>query len=338
MSKKNWIDFKAVRRDTHFQCVLDYYGIEYIGKTEQKTIFCPFHQEKTPSCKVHFGKNIFNCFGCSAKGNVIDFIVKKEGGNPSDNQDFRKGAIKALEIMDNKPSDSPKTAPDEKKPQETNQTSSDTASSVKTQNFDSEANKVNKPLSFSLTPNPDHPFLKKRDLDTTQIAEFGLGFQNRGMMKNRIVFPIHDEDNNLVAYAGRWVDEKVPEGEMRYKLPQHFYKSLVLYNLNRVIQEHPKTKHIVIVEGFWSTIRLHSAGIPTAACMGTSISEEQIALLKKFNIEKITLIFDGDDAGRKAFENTLPSLSEEFFVKSILLEEGIKPDTMDEQIVQSLIC
>ncbi|MGL4757864.1 MAG: CHC2 zinc finger domain-containing protein, partial [Patescibacteria group bacterium] len=37
------------------------------------TNLCPFHKEQTPSCRI--GKNDFHCFGCEAKGSVIDFYM-----------------------------------------------------------------------------------------------------------------------------------------------------------------------------------------------------------------------------------------------------------------------
>jgi putative DNA primase/helicase len=39
---------------------------------------CPFHAEKTPSFSVDEKKNTFNCYGCNAHGDVIDFVQKIE--------------------------------------------------------------------------------------------------------------------------------------------------------------------------------------------------------------------------------------------------------------------
>ena len=38
-------------------------------------IKCPFHAEKTGSCKV-YTDNHFNCFGCGARGDVIDLYMQ----------------------------------------------------------------------------------------------------------------------------------------------------------------------------------------------------------------------------------------------------------------------
>ena len=67
-------------------------------------------------------------------------------------------------------------------------------------------------------------------------------------MAGRIAIPIHDEAGDLVAYAGRWPgDDGWPEGEERYKLPQGFQKSHVLFNLHRVLD----AEHLVVVEGYF---------------------------------------------------------------------------------------
>lgn len=50
---------------------------------------CPFHGEKTPSFSVSEDKQFFYCFGCGAKGDVIDFVMQYQA------VDF-KDAIKIL--------------------------------------------------------------------------------------------------------------------------------------------------------------------------------------------------------------------------------------------------
>lgn len=75
-----------------------------------------------------------------------------------------------------------------------------------------EAVEPNKPLSFVLKLDPEHPYGDERGLSAEAIGHFEMGFCDRGMMKGRWCFPIHNPDGDIVAYAGRWVDDDLPEG------------------------------------------------------------------------------------------------------------------------------
>ena len=196
------------------------------------------------------------------------------------------------------------------------------------------AEPVNPPLTFTLKLDPAHPYLVERGLSAELVAEFGLGYCSRGVMAGRICIPIHDAAGQLVAYAGRWPGEP-PEGVERYRLPKKFEKSRVLFNLHRVSD----AEHVVLVEGYWSAFRLHALGVPVAALMGSSVSEEQLALLRERGTRHVTLLLDGDDAGRKARERALPALASAFFVRAPLLPDGEKPDTLGEaELLQLVAC
>jgi len=185
---------------------------------------------------------------------------------------------------------------------------------------------VNPPLTFALKLDATHPYLVERGVSAQIAAEFGLGYCSRGVMAGRICIPVHDATGRLVAYAGRWPGEDVPEDQERYKLPKNFQKSRVLFNLHRVRD----AEHVVLVEGYWSAFRLHALGVPVAALMGSSVSEEQLALLGERGTRYVTLLLDGDDAGRRARERALPALASAFLVRAPLLPDGEKPDTLGE--------
>src|SRR5262249_7582625 len=153
-----------------------------------------------------------------------------------------------------------------------------------------------------------------------QVAQFGLGYCSRGVMAGRVCFPIHNERGELVAYAGRWVGEELPEDVERYLLPAQFEKHRVLYNLHRVRD----AEHVVVVEGYWSAIRLHALGAPVVGLMGWSVSAEQIALLRDRGTRYLTVLWDGDEAGARARERVLPALASAFFVRAPVLPVGEK--------------
>jgi len=99
---------------------------------------------------------------------------------------------------------------------------------------------------------------------------------------------------------------------------------------------HPDIDTVVIVEGFWSVMRLHGMGIPCVSSFGDSVSKDQVELLVQNGFKNAILIFDGDEGGRMGTEQSLPLLAEKMFTKVIYLDDGIKPDVMDKQLVSEL--
>jgi DNA primase len=191
---------------------------------------------------------------------------------------------------------------------------------------------LNPPLTNPLSLDPTHPYLSERGLSAEILGLFGVGYCDHGPMRGRICIPIHDAKANLVAYASRWASDTIPAGIPRYLLPTAFRKRHVLFNLHRI--EH--SNHVVLVEGYWSVLRLHCLGFPVAGLMGSEISLEQIALLVERNLRFITLLMDGDRAGRGGRQKITPLLAERFCVFAPLLPNGEKPDSVSESYLAAL--
>src|SRR5580693_218232 len=83
-----WINFKELRTRLDFEKILKHYGVEVKRKGNQHHGFCPLpnHNGKknSPSFSANLEKGIFQCFGCGAKGNVLDFAVLMSNGDPKD--------------------------------------------------------------------------------------------------------------------------------------------------------------------------------------------------------------------------------------------------------------
>lgn len=112
-----------------------------------------------------------------------------------------------------------------------------------------------------------------------------------------------------------------------------------MYNLDRLLSaQHNGYSFdtIVIVEGYWSVIKLHQSGVPVVATLGTSISENQVCLLKKLEIEAIIILYNGDDGGRAGAKDVASQLSLNFWVKIINLPDDISPDAMDVSDIKKL--
>jgi DNA primase len=83
-------------------------------------------------------------------------------------------------------------------------------------------------------------------------------------------------------------------------------------------------------------MRLHEAGIPCVATFGDSVYDAQANLLFEHGIEKVILIHDGDEGRRVGAVSSLPTLAKGLFVKTIMLDDGVKPDTMSGEIMYTL--
>ncbi len=298
-----WIDFKELRATLKIAEVLKHHGVELKVKGDRATGFCPLktHQgkHKSPSFSVQLARNIWQCFGCGAKGNALDLFCRLQSLDPDDIRQFREAALLAEETFaiggnaDGKakarqrPMDTPSNVAEEKP--------STTAAP------DTRPRVVNATLDFTLKKlDAHHPYLTSRGFTPETIAHFGLGFCGKGLLAGRVAIPLHDDCDNLVGYAGRIVgDSLIDESHPKYLFPSErerngtvfeFRKSLILYNANRI--RNP-VDDLVVVEGFPSTWWLSQCGFPhVTAVMGASCSGEQAELiLRAVNPERPGLDF-----------------------------------------------
>jgi hypothetical protein len=91
---QQYIDFAYVKENASFERVIAGYNLKLLGKGPQRSLLCPFHPERKPSCKIDLERNIWHCFGCEAKGNVLEFVARLEG----DEDDLRAAALKIAEL------------------------------------------------------------------------------------------------------------------------------------------------------------------------------------------------------------------------------------------------
>src|SRR5437762_9225324 len=85
-----YIDFAFVKEHASFEPVLAHYNLQLVGRGKDQAVLCPFHRERKPSCKIELERRVFHCFGCEAKGNLLEFVARMEG-KP---KDLRAAAIK----------------------------------------------------------------------------------------------------------------------------------------------------------------------------------------------------------------------------------------------------
>jgi DNA primase len=179
--------------------------------------------------------------------------------------------------------------------------------------------------------NRSHPYLASRSLTPQIIRTFGLGlYTGKGLLRGRIVIPIHNASGELIAYAGRAVDGQEP----KYRFPAGFRKSLVLFNLHRAIAADARA--VVVVEGFFDTIAVHQAGYPVVGLMGSTLSRHQADLLVT-HFDRVILMLDGDEAGRQGATSIAQALGGRMSVSAISLADRSQPDQLAPGEIQRLL-
>jgi len=307
------VDLSAVKRTVSLEAVLRHYQIPGLRRhRDQLQGCCPIHRgQRDDSFRVHLTKNIFQCFACHARGSVLDFVAAVEQCSIREAalrlQEWFGGCGSGLQLY-------PAAAGRQKEELVRKEES-------------------NLPLRFTLTGvERNHPYLAQRGIDPAIATEFGVGFYpGPGLMSGRIVIPIRNLHGQLVAYAGRALDDRPP----KYKVPVGFRKALELFNLQRVMVAGGKT--VIVVEGYFDCMRVHQAGFPwVVALMGCSLSAPQESgLLHHF--ERIVLMLDGDAAGRKASEGIATRLSRWRSVQVVRVPDGSQPDQLSSSTIRQLL-
>jgi DNA primase len=316
------------------------------------TGLCPFHNEKTPSFYVSPVKGIYKCFGCSASGTAVRFLMDHE--HYTYPEALRYLAKKYnIEVEEHE-----QTAEDIKAAGERESLYSVTALAA---SFFTETLWNTEPgRSIALS------YFEERDFSHATITKFGLGFapdsrdalfkfaatkgykpeylEKAGLVldkdgtyidrfRNRVIFPIHNLSGRVIGFGGRILTREKnlakyinsPESEI-------YHKTNVLYGISFAKKDIASLDNCYLVEGYTDVISMHQAGITNVvASSGTSLTTEQIRLIKRYT-SNITILYDGDLAGIKAsFRGIDMVLQEALNVRIVLFPDGEDPDSFSRK-------
>lgn len=145
-------------------------------------------------------------------------------------------------------------------------------------------------------------------------------------MRNRVIFPIHEQHGAPRGFAGRLLSG---DGPKYLNTPETalYQKRTLLYGLHLAHQPIIDTGKAIIVEGYTDAITAHQAGLTNAiATAGTALTPEHLESLGRIT-SNVTLAFDGDQAGLMAVERAaeLPPTDVPLRVLVARLPEGQDP-------------
>ncbi len=318
-------------------------GANYLG-------LCPFHNEKTPSFIVSPAKGIYKCFGCSAGGNAVSFVMDLEHISYPE-------ALKQLAKKYQIQIEEEEVSPEQK--QRLNKRENLYLLNEFAENY------FRKQLNTQQGQLVAQPYIKDRKISTQSVETFKIGFLanikdgftkhalNNGYSKelleetglsifrdghgfdryrDRLIFPIHSLSGRTIGFGARIFknDKKLakyvnsPESDV-------YHKSKILYGILQAKKSIVKQDYCILVEGYTDVVALHQAGIENVvASSGTALTKDQVRLIKRFT-DNLTVIFDGDNAGIKASIRGIDIILEfGLNVNVLLLPEGEDPDSFSK--------
>jgi DNA primase len=295
--------------------VLKKAGVRYVG-------LCPFHQEKTPSFSVHPGMGIFHCFGCGVGGDVFSFVMKLEGRPFGDVLTELAGRF-GVELPRRELSAQEREAAQRARDERTELLRLNELAAGFYHDLllnDPSARHAREYLAgrgisgesvrrFRLGYAPPAwdvtvGFFRRNRIDLQLVSKLGLVQEReRGghfdRFRNRILFPIVGAASEVLGFGGRQLDPA--DGAKYLNSPESpvFHKGRCLYGLN-IAARARGAGALLVVEGYFDLIALVQSGIENVvATLGTALTEDHVALLRRYTRE-VLVLFDGDEAGIRA--------------------------------------
>jgi len=321
-------------------------GREYVA-------LCPFHDDHKPSMYVAPHKQIYHCFSCGAGGNAIDFVM---GFHALEFRDALKLLAERAGIELTPPASASKGKSDSE---------DDASGGQPKRADLLRANEFAERFFRRILTHPEHggtarEALEKRGVSDEMIEAFGLGaapdrwdgleqtITNKGLpveafletgllktrregsgrydaLRNRLIFPIHDQIGRPIAFGARRLND---EDEPKYiNSPENrlFDKSATLYGLRQAFRSIQTESQAVVTEGYTDVIACHQAGLTNVvATLGTALTVKHAATLRRL-CDTVILLFDGDEAGQKAADRAV----EVFFAEPIDVRIAVLPGGQD---------
>ena len=278
---------------------------------------CPFHDERTPSFSLlppDFRR--YYCHGCGATGDAIDWMREQEGAG-SFFEAIEQLAERFGIPVEYTQEDAPAQARRE-------------AKRHREQLLERAAAFYESYLWQAGEAAPARDYLFGRGFDEELMRRFRIGYapsrgtilteralkegfsraalQSAGLSRaggadfftSRVMFPISNSQGKVQGFGGRTLDPNERAKYVNSPEGDHFRKRTLVFGLNQARSAASRSKYFVVAEGYTDVMGLTAAGVESAvACMGTSLTTEQLRLLQRWAAE-VRLCFDSDEAGEHA--------------------------------------
>ena len=318
-----------------------YFALRRAGKA--MVGLCPWHEDSRPSFHVNPERQTFRCWVCNVGGDVFSFLMRME------KLEFREALEHLAERAGIQLTRGRGPSTDEK--------------SALLKALAWAAERFAGCLQHGGEAGAARDYLAERGLSAETIAKFQLGFappawdwllrqasaagiptphlartglaverQDRSghydRFRDRVMFPIRDPLGRCVAFGGRVLPGAAPDAAKYINSPETplFSKSSMLYGLDTARDAMTASRRAVVVEGYTDCLAARQAGVDdVVAVLGTALGEKHAKLLRRY-ADRIVLVLDGDDAGRRRADEILDViLAEPIDVRIARLPSGVDP-------------
>tara|TARA_Y100000814_G_scaffold234706_2_gene178609 strand:+ start:43917 stop:45770 length:1854 start_codon:yes stop_codon:yes gene_type:complete len=303
------------------------------GRSQLKGL-CPFHNEKTPSFHVHQDRGFFYCFGCQARGDVFDFVMRTRSLEFFEALHFL-GQRAGIEVEIN--------APRDRRRRDLFEINRIAAEFFRThlkgeplEYLQGRGLSANTISSFELGYAPKSwddllKFAVTKGVPEKDLLDAGLIVENeRGRrydrFRDRVMFPIRDYLGRTVGFSGRVIDDGSPK-YLNTSETEVFKKAELLYGLDVSKAAIRAKSECIVVEGYMDVIALQQVGLENVvATLGTTLTPQQALQLSRLDVQRLFLAFDADEAGQRAVLTGLEqSVGRQFLVSAISIPAGKDP-------------
>jgi DNA primase len=318
---------------------------------------CPWHDDSRPSLNVNPDRQSWKCWVCDVGGDVFSFVMKAEGLEFRETLELlaEKAGIALRQPGQGGHDDSqPSAAP-----------TNDKRVLLRVMAWAEE--QFHRCLVDSPEGEPGRRYLAERGITPESIRRFHLGFapqnwtwlrdrigatewsapllERLGLLRRkeiggehydwfrgRVMFSIRDARSRPIAFGGRVLPQLAGERDAKYiNSPETplFSKSRELYALDLAREAIAQEHGVIVMEGYTDSIMAHQNGLANVvAVLGTALGEGHLQLLRRFT-DSITLVLDGDDAGRRRTNEIIDSLLALFVKNQVDLRILTLPEELD---------
>ncbi|MBR4738752.1 MAG: DNA primase [Bacteroidales bacterium] len=322
---------------------------------------CPFHNEKTPSFYVSPSKGIFKCFGCGEAGDVVKFLMKHEHYTYPEALRYlaRKYNIEIVEEELTPEQQERQTERDglfhvsefAQKYFADLLFNDEMGRAVGLSYFHQRGMSDDIIKRFGLGYCLDEwsaftEHARKNGYSDTVLEKTGLTVFKESdssdksdasdsrrrafdRFRGRVMFPIYSISGRVLGFSGRVLNSEKQVAKYVNSPDSDIYnKSRILYGLFQARAAIAKANKCYLVEGNIDVVSMHQSGVEnTVASCGTSLTTEQIRLIKRYT-PNVTVLYDGDSAGIKAALRAVDLLfAEGMHVRLVLFPDGEDPDS-----------